>query len=156
MGVVNNRIERNNNLDIFVMTTNTIEPTLELINIKFIISEWISKTSNVHFNGGKILKVYFIKYVYVFKQILRIVGSQIETKRIFSLAKILTSFKRCLQNFFLNKLIFVNKNWPNDSRIGWKALFSLVGLIENDENSKDLKGVFKELLKGMKLWSFKF
>jgi hypothetical protein len=40
---------------------------------------------------------------------------------------------------FLDKLIFVNKNWPNDSRIGWKAFFSLVGLIENDEDSKDLR-----------------
>jgi hypothetical protein len=39
-----------------------------------------------------------------------------------------------------DKLMFVNKNWPNDSRIGWKAFFlSLVGLIENDEDSKDLR-----------------
>jgi hypothetical protein len=57
---------------------------------------------------------------------------------------------------FLDKMIFINKNWPNDSRTGWKAFFSLVGLIENDEDSKDLKGVCKEFLKGMKLWSFNF
>jgi hypothetical protein len=63
MGVVNHRIEKDDNLDIFVMTTNIIEPTLKLINRKLLISEWILKTSNVHFNGGKILKVSFIEYV---------------------------------------------------------------------------------------------
>jgi hypothetical protein len=61
MGVVNHKIEEDNNLDIFVMTTNTIEPTLELINIKLLISEWMSKTSNVNFNGGKILRIFFIE-----------------------------------------------------------------------------------------------
>ncbi len=63
MGVINHRIEKDDNLDIFVMTTNIIEPTLKLINRKLLISEWILKTSNVHFNGGKILKVSFIEYV---------------------------------------------------------------------------------------------
>jgi hypothetical protein len=61
MGVVNHMIEKDNNLDIFMMTTNTIEATLELINRKLLISEWMSKTSNVHFNGGKILRVSFIE-----------------------------------------------------------------------------------------------
>jgi hypothetical protein len=49
------------------------------------------------------------------KQILKVVGFQIEIERIFSLARILTGFKRCrlqLENF--DKLIFVSKNWPND------------------------------------------
>ncbi len=45
------------------------------------------------------------------RQILGIVESQIETKRIFSLARILTSFRRGrLQSENLYKLIFVNKN----------------------------------------------
>jgi hypothetical protein len=53
------------------------------------------------------------------KQILRIVGSQIETERIFSLAGILTSRKKCqLESKNLNKLIFINQNWPNDPRVG--------------------------------------
>jgi len=39
----------------------------------------------------------------------------------FSLARILTNFKRChLQTKNLKKLIFVNKNWPNDPIIGCK------------------------------------
>jgi hypothetical protein len=61
MGVIDHKIEEDNNLDIFVMTTNIIEPTLELINRKLLISEWMSKTSNVHFNGGKNLRVSFIE-----------------------------------------------------------------------------------------------
>jgi hypothetical protein len=44
------------------------------------------------------------------RQTLGIVGFQIETERIFSLAGILTNFKRCrLQTKNLEKLIFVNK-----------------------------------------------
>jgi hypothetical protein len=61
MGVVNHKIEEDNNLDIFVTTTNTIEPTLELINRKLLINKWMSKTSNVHFNGEKNLRVSFIE-----------------------------------------------------------------------------------------------
>jgi len=43
-------------------------------------------------------------------QILKIIGSQIEIKEIFSLVKILTSLRYCLQPKKLDKLIFVNKN----------------------------------------------
>jgi hypothetical protein len=32
----------------------------------------------------------------------------------------------------LEKLIFVNKNWPNDLRIGCKSPSNLVELIEKD------------------------
>jgi hypothetical protein len=53
------------------------------------------------------------------RQILGIVGSQIETERIFSLAGILTSLRRChLQLEILDELNFVSKNWANDPRIG--------------------------------------
>jgi len=49
-------------------------------------------------------------------QILDIVGSHIETKKIFSLAGILTNLKRCrLQTENLFKMIFVKKeNYSND------------------------------------------
>ncbi len=48
------------------------------------------------------------------RQILGIVGFQIETERIFSLVGIFTSLRRYrLQLIFLDKLIFVSKNWPN-------------------------------------------
>jgi hypothetical protein len=72
------------------------------------------------------------------RKFLRIVGSQIETERIFSLTSILSSLRRChLQLENLDKLIFVNKNWPNDSRIGCKSPFSLVDFIENDLNQEE-------------------
>jgi hypothetical protein len=51
------------------------------------------------------------------RQILAIPGSQIETERIFSIAGVLTSLRRCrlgLNN--LDSLIMINKNWPDDSR----------------------------------------
>jgi hypothetical protein len=36
-GVVDQRIEKDNNLNIFEMTTNTIKPTMELINKELLI-----------------------------------------------------------------------------------------------------------------------
>ncbi len=51
-------------------------------------------------------------------QILGIIGSQIEIKRIFSSIGILTNLRRChLQSKKFKRLIFVNKNRPNDPRI---------------------------------------
>jgi hypothetical protein len=44
---------------------------------------------------------------------------------------ILVNFRRChLQSKKLDKLIFVNKNWPYDSKIVYKAPSSLEDLIE--------------------------
>ncbi len=37
----------------------------------------------------------------------------------------------------MDKLIFVSKNWPNDSKIGCKSLFSLAYFIESDPNLKE-------------------
>jgi len=54
----------------------------------------------------------FLTIGFLTHQILGIVGSQIETKWIFSLARILINIRRCLQIEILEKLIFVNKNWP--------------------------------------------
>jgi len=56
-------------------------------------------------------------------QTLGIVGSQIETKRFFSLTCIFTNLRRChLQT----------KNWPSDPRDGCKPLSNLVELIQID------------------------
>jgi hypothetical protein len=72
------------------------------------------------------------------RQILGIVGSQIETKMIFSLAGIFTNLKICcLQSKNLEKLIFVSKNWLNDARVGCKYPNDLVKLIEMDEKSEE-------------------
>jgi len=66
------------------------------------------------------------------------VGSQIEIERIFSLVGIFTNFRRCrLQTKNLKKLIFVNKNWPNDHRIGCKSPFNLVEFFERDIDLKE-------------------
>jgi len=50
----------------------------------------------------------------------------------FSLARILIKIRRCLQIEILEKLIFVNKNWPTDLRIGRECLFNLVEVLERD------------------------
>ncbi len=68
------------------------------------------------------------------QQILGIVGSQIETKRIFSLVGIFTNLRRYhLQTENLEKLIFVSKNWPNDAKFGCKSSSDLVKFIVMDE-----------------------
>jgi hypothetical protein len=65
------------------------------------------------------------------RQILGMVGFQIEIEKIFSLVGTLISLRRChLQSENLNKLIFVNKNWPNDPRIVCKSHSSLAYFIE--------------------------
>ena len=51
------------------------------------------------------------------RQILAIRGSQIETERIFSIARVLTGLRRCrlgLDN--LDSLIMIFKKWPDDAR----------------------------------------
>jgi len=53
--------------------------------------------------------------VFLAPQILGIVGSQIDIKRIFSLVGILTNLRR---------LIFVSKNWPNVPRMGFIGLLT--------------------------------
>jgi hypothetical protein len=71
------------------------------------------------------------------QQILGVVRFQIETKRILSLVGIFTNLKRCcLQIENLKKLIFVNKNWPNDPRIGCKSPSNLVEFLEKDVDLK--------------------
>lgn len=48
-----------------------------------------------------------------------VVGFQIETKHIFPLVVIFTNLHQCkLQINKLESLIFVNKNWPNNLRLG--------------------------------------
>ncbi len=74
-------------------------------------------------------------------QILGIVGSQIETKRIFSLTCIFTNLRRYhLQFKNLENLIFVSKNWPTDLRDECKLPSNLVELKQTNFNfEKDLE-----------------
>ncbi len=114
----------------------------------------MSQTSNVHFNGGKNMNMFSIDDFFA-KKILRIVEYQIEMDVIFSLTRILTSFSKCCLQFkILNKLIFVKKNQPNDSRIGCKFSFSLVELIEIDVDLKEELEKFEEALERLEVMKF--
>ncbi len=80
-------------------------------------------------------------------QILGVVGSQIPKKKI-SLVGILTNLRKChLQTENLEKLIFVNKNWPNDPRTCCKSPSNLVEFLEKDvdpeEELKEFEGEFE-------------
>jgi hypothetical protein len=67
---------------------------------------------------------------FLVKHILEIVNFQIETMIFFPLTKILTNLRKChLQSKNIEKLIFVNKNWPKIARVGCKAPNNLVKLI---------------------------
>ncbi len=59
-GVVDQRVEEDRSLDIFEMTTNTNVPIMKLVNKELLIFKWMLKTSNVHYNGGKNMKVCFL------------------------------------------------------------------------------------------------
>jgi len=53
---------------------------------------------------------------------MEIVGSQIETKRIFNMARVITNLKCCwlgIEN--LDKLVLIMKNWLNNPRFGCKS-----------------------------------
>jgi hypothetical protein len=99
--VVDERVEKDMSLDIFKMTSSTSEPTRELVNRELLIFkhyqvdvkdikcalEWWEKHESLSPTIG-----------FCVKQILGIIGFQIEIERIFSLVGILTSFKRCVYN----------------------------------------------------------
>ncbi len=82
------------------------------------------------------------------RQILGVVGFQIEIEIFFSLARILIDLRRCcLQIENLEKLIFFNKNQPNDLKIGCKFASNLVEFLEKDvdleEELEEFKGEFE-------------
>jgi len=62
---------------------------------------------------------WFPNLTYVAQQEMGIVGSQIEIERIFSMAKVITSLKRCwLRIENLDKLVLIMKNWLDDLKFG--------------------------------------
>ncbi len=97
-GVVDQRVEKDRSLDIFEMTTYTSEPRTKLVNKELLIF----KHYQVNVKDIKCPLQLWEKHHNMFptigfcaRQILEIVGSQIETKRIFSLVGILSTFRRC-------------------------------------------------------------
>jgi hypothetical protein len=119
------------------MTTSTSEPAKELVNKKLLIFRHYQmdvKNIKCPLQWREKHKSMFSIVGFCVGKILGIVGSQIETKRIFSFVRIFISRRRCcLQSENLNKLIFVNKNWPYDPRISCKSP-SLVDFIEKNLN----------------------
>ncbi len=83
-------------LDIFEMITNTSEPTMELINRELLIFKCYQvDIKDIKCPLPEKNENMFPTVGFCVRQILRIVESQIETKRIFSLVGIFTSFRRC-------------------------------------------------------------
>ncbi len=138
-GIVDQGVEEDNNLNICKMTIG-----MDLINRKLLFF----KCYQVHVKNIKCPFQWWEKHENMFfivgsytKQILRIFGFQIEMERIFSLVRILTSRKRShLQSKNLNILFFVNKNWPNDPRIGYNPF------LVNWDSCK-FRGVWRSLWK---------
>jgi hypothetical protein len=87
------------------------------------------------------------------RQYLGIPCYQIETKRIFSVAGILTNLRRSmlgLEN--LNNLIMIYKNWPSDSRTDCKLYEHLANfysreaaILEENEDEFAHEGLFEEV-----------
>jgi hypothetical protein len=89
-------------------------------------------------------------------QILGVVGSQIEIKSIFSLVGVLINFKRChLQTENLKKLIFANKNWLNNPRIGCKSPSNLVDSLKGYRSRRGVRRVWRRIWKGWSCWNVK-
>ncbi len=139
------RIDEVNNFKFFEMVVNTSDLTKELINRKLLIFKKYlldAKDIKCPLKWWKKHETMLSSIGFLIKQILGIIGSQIEMKNVFSLIKILINLKRCrLQLDNLEKWIFMNKNWLNDARMACKPLNNLVTLI----NSKlDLKQELNE------------
>jgi hypothetical protein len=83
--------------------------------------------------------------VFFIWQILRIIGLQIEIKKIFSPGSIQINLRKCwLQANNFQKLVFVNENCPNDTTTSCKVLFTLVGLLKSDLELQDEFKNFKD------------
>ncbi len=114
--IVDRKVKEDSNLDIFEMTTNTSEPTMKLINKELLIF----KRYQVNVENIKSPPQWWEKWKNMFptigfcaRQILEIVGFQIEMERIFSLAGILTNL---LRDVAYNQKIWTN--WFLSTKVG--------------------------------------
>jgi len=97
-GVVDQRVEEDVSLDIFEIIIDTSELAMELVNKQLLIF----KCYQVNVKDIKCPLQWWEKHEgmlpvigFCVRQILEIVGSQIETEKIFSFVRILTNIKRC-------------------------------------------------------------
>jgi hypothetical protein len=64
-----------------------------------------------------------------------------------SFTKILTNLTKChLQLDYFEKIIYVNKDWSNDAKVGCKVLNNLVNLIDFELNLKQELNEFESSL----------
>jgi hypothetical protein len=89
--VVDQRVEKDKNLNSFEMIANISEPTTKLVNRKLLIfRRYQVDVKNVKcLQGWEKDESMFLTFRFCAKQILGIIGSQIEIERIFSLVRIL-------------------------------------------------------------------
>jgi hypothetical protein len=77
---------------------------------------------------------------------LRIIGFQIKNEKK-SLTKILTNLTKChLQLDYFEKIIYVNKDWSSDAKVGCKVLNNLVNLIDFELDLKQELNEFESSL----------
>ncbi len=100
-------------MDIFEQTTSTSELAKELVKKELsIFNKYQLDVKNIKccLQWWQKHEAMFPTIGFLAQYIFGVVGSQIETKRIFSLVGILTNLRRChLQTKKLEKLILVNK-----------------------------------------------
>jgi hypothetical protein len=102
-GVVDERVEKDRNLDIFEMAISTSEPITKLVNRELLIFRHYQvdiKDIKCPFQWWEKHESMFPIVGFCARQILRIVRSQIKTKIIFSLAKMLTSLRDVYNQIF--------------------------------------------------------
>jgi hypothetical protein len=136
-------VDVDHSLDIFEIVAITSEPSKKIIKRELLIFKHYQmdgKEITCPLRWWEKHEMIFPTVGFLIQQILRIIlGSQIETKRIFSLAKILIDLRSfLLKSTNLEKLIFtMNRNWPDDPRVGCKSPSSY--LTEPIEIDADLK-----------------
>jgi hypothetical protein len=91
-------VDDDSSLDVFQMTIGNIEPTKKLVKRKLLVFWHYQvdvKETECPFQWWEKHEGMFPTIGFLVHKILGIVGSQIETKRIFSLVGFFTSLKKC-------------------------------------------------------------
>ncbi len=139
IGCVNQVGDENLSLDTFQQIASISEPSKELVTKELLIF----KHYQMDPKGIKCPLQWWGKHEAMFPivgflahEVLGIVTSQLEMKRIFSLVGIFTNLRRChlqLENFHF-WLLLVSKNWPSDPKDGCKPPSDLIELIQTNFN----------------------
>jgi hypothetical protein len=151
-GFANKGVDDDNNLDIFQLITNSTKLAKELFKEEMLIFQCYQvdvKEIKCPLQWWEKHEAMFQTIGFLVRQILGIVGSQIDIEKIFSLVEILTNLRRChLQLENLENLFFVNKNWSNDCKVGCTSpsnLLELIRIYSNlEEELKQFGGVFEK------------